>query len=80
LPLEDGRLLSLEGRTLEFLYDKVVGKIAALDIVDIDTGKIILNAGKKITKNDAEEICSKHIDIIRVRTNNKSISVNLIEI
>jgi DNA-directed RNA polymerase subunit beta' len=52
LPLEDGRYFSLEGRTLEFLYDKAVGKIAALDILDPETANnkiacinIIENAG-----------------------------------
>ena len=79
LPLEDGRYFSLEGRTLEFLYDKVAGKIAALDILDPETGKIIINAGKKITKNDATEICSKHLDLIRVRTNNKVKCFDIIE-
>jgi len=79
LPLEDGRYFSLEGRTLEFIYDKVAGKIAALDILDPETGKIIISAGKKITKNDATEICSKHLDLIRVRTNNKATCFDIIE-
>ena len=79
IPLEDGRYFSLEGRTLEFLYKKVVGKIAAQDIIDLETGNIIINAGKKITKNNATEICNKHLDLIKVRKNDKIITFNIIE-
>ena len=79
LPLEDGRYFSLEGRTLEFLYEKAVGKIAALDIFDSETGEVITNGGKKITRNHATEICNKHLDLIKVRENNKVTCINLIE-
>jgi len=79
LPLEDGRYFSLEGRTLEFLYDKVVGKIAALDILDPETGEVIINGGKKITKNHATEICNRHLDLIKVRANDKIECINIIE-
>ena len=79
LPLEDGRYFSLEGRTLEFLYDKAVGKIAALDILDPETGEVIINGGKKITRDHATEICNRHLDLIKVRANNKVICINIIE-
>jgi DNA-directed RNA polymerase subunit beta' len=79
LPLEDGRYFSLEGRTLEFLYDKAVGKITALDILDPETGEVIINGGKKITKKHATEICNRHLDLIKVRANNKSTCINIIE-
>jgi len=79
LPLEDGRYFSLEGRTLEFLYDKAVGKIAALDILDPETGEVIINGGKKITRNHATEICNRHLDLIKVRANNKVTCINIIE-
>jgi len=79
LPLEDGRYFSLEGRTLEFLYDKAVGKIAALDILDPETGEVIVNGGKKITRNHATEICNRHLDLIKVRANNKVACINIIE-
>ena len=79
LPLEDGRYFSLEGRTLEFLYDKVVGKIAALDILDPETGEVIINGGKKINRNHATEICNRHLDLITVRANNKIACINIIE-
>ena len=79
LPLEDGRYFSLEGRTLEFLYDKAVGKITALDILDPETGEVIINGGKKITKNHATEICNRHLDLIKVRANNKIVSTNIAE-
>jgi len=79
LPLEDGRYFSLEGRTLEFLYDNAVGKIAALDILDPETGEVIINGGKKITRDDATEICNRHLDLIKVRANNKIACINIIE-
>lgn len=79
LPLEDGRYFSLEGRTLEFLYDKAVGKIAALDILDPETGEVIINGGKKITKNHATEICNRHLDLLKVRANNKIVCIDIIK-
>lgn len=79
LPLEDGRYFSLEGRTLEFLYDKAVGKITALDILDPETGEVIINGGKKITKKHATEICNRHLDLIKVRANNKIACINIIK-
>jgi len=79
LPLEDGRYFSLEGRTLEFLYGNVVGKIVALDILDPETGEVIINGGKKITRNHATEICNRHLDLITVRANNKIASISIIE-
>jgi len=79
LPLEDGRYFSLEGRTLGFLYDNVLGKIAALDILDPETGEVIINGGKKITRNHATEICNRHLDLIKVRASNKIACINIIE-
>jgi DNA-directed RNA polymerase subunit beta' len=79
LPLEDGRYFSLEGRTLEFLYDNAVGKIAALDILDPETGEVVISGGKKITRNHATEICNRHLDLIKVRANNKIVCIDIIE-
>jgi len=79
LPLEDGRYFSLEGRTLEFLYDKAVGKITALDILDPETGEVIINGGKKITREHATEICNRHLDLIKVRANNKIACIDIIK-
>jgi DNA-directed RNA polymerase subunit beta' len=79
LPLEDGRYFSLEGRTLEFLYDKAVGKITALDILDPETGEVIIDGGKKITRKHATEICNRHLDLIKVRANNKIACINIIK-
>jgi hypothetical protein len=78
LPLEDGRYFSLEGRTLEFLYNNAVGKITALDILDTETGEVIINGGKKITRKHATEICNRHLDLIKVRANNKIACINII--
>ena len=79
LPLEDGRYFSLEGRTLEFLYDKAVGKVAALDILDPETNEVIIDGGKKITKSHVTEICNRHLDLIKVRVNNKTKNINIVE-
>lgn len=79
LPLEDGRYFSLEGRTLEFLYENAVGKTTALDIVDPETDEVIISGGKKITRDDATEICNRHLDLIKVRTNHKNESIKIIE-
>jgi len=79
IPLEDGRYFSLEGRILEFLYKKIVGKVTAVDISDPETGEIIINAGKKITKNDTTEICNKHLELIKIRENDKVTKFDIVE-
>ena len=79
LPLEDGRYFSLEGRTLEFLYDNAVGKVAAIDILDPETGEVIISGGKKITSDHAAEICTRHLDLIKLRANNKIECIKIIE-
>ena len=69
----------MEGRTLEFLYENAVGKTTALDIVDPETDEVIISGGKKITRDDATEICNRHLDLIKVRTNHKNESIKIIE-
>ena len=68
IPLEDGHFFSLEGRTLDYIYHNLVGKINAQDIVDENTGKILISAGEKITKNNANLFFQQNIEQIMYRT------------
>ncbi|MEA1939947.1 MAG: DNA-directed RNA polymerase subunit beta' [Candidatus Caldatribacteriota bacterium] len=79
IPLEDGRYFSLEGRLLEHLYKKVVGKIAAFEILDPETGKILVDAGKKIKKANTAEICSKRVNLLKFRESNEMVEYDIIE-
>jgi len=47
--------------------------------LDPETGEVIINGGKKITRNHATEICNRHLDLITVRANNKIECINIIE-
>ena len=73
IPLEDGRYFSLEGRLLEYLYKNVVGKISAIEIKNPETGETLINAGKKITRDDAAEISNHRLDIIKIRESDNTI-------
>ncbi len=79
IPLEDGTYFSLDGRMLEFLYENIVGKTSALDIIDSDTGKVIIKADKKITQDDATKIANCHLDVIYLRENNNIQSLGVVE-
>ena len=79
IPLEDGRYFSLEGRLLEYLYKNVVGKISAVEIKDPESGDIIINAGKKISRDDAGEISNKRLDLIKLRDDDSMIEFDIIE-
>ena len=79
LPLEDGRYFSLDGRVLEFIYKNIVGKTLALDILDPETGEVLIKAGKKITPNDATQIGEKHLDSVWVREEDKIVSWEVVE-
>lgn len=68
IPLEDGHFFSLEGRTLDYIYHNLVGKIVAQDIIDDNTGKILISAGEKITKNNANLFFQQNIEQIMYRT------------
>ena len=80
IPLEDGRFFSLEGRTLEYIYNNLVGKIIAQDILDKNTNAIVVKAGEKITKKNANVIFQQNIETIKYRSENtKKETVSLIE-
>ena len=68
IPLEDGRFFSLEGRALEHIYNNLVGKIIAQDVLDKNTGEIIIPAGDKITKKNANVIYQQNIETIKYRS------------
>ncbi len=68
IPLEDGRFFSLEGRTLEYIYHNLIGKIIIQDVTDINTGEVLLKSGEKITKNNANILFQQNIETIRYRT------------
>jgi DNA-directed RNA polymerase subunit beta' len=80
IPLEDGRFFSLEGRALEHIYNNLIGKIIAQDIIDKKTGEIIIPAGDKITKKNANAIYQQNIESIKYRSDNSQEEmVSLIE-
>ena len=68
IPLEDGRFFSLEGRVLEYIYNNLVGKIIAQDITDKYTGEIVISAGDKITKNNAQALIQQVVELVKYRT------------
>lgn len=68
IPLEDGRFFSLEGRTLDYIYHNLIGKIIAQDIIDKNTGQIILSAGEKINKDNANLFFQQNVDTLKYRT------------
>ncbi|HKK82837.1 MAG TPA: DNA-directed RNA polymerase subunit beta', partial [Atribacterota bacterium] len=80
IPLEDGRFFSLEGRALEHIYNNLVGKTIAQDIIDKKTENIIIPAGEKITKRNANIIFQQNVETIKYRSDNsQEETVSLIE-
>jgi DNA-directed RNA polymerase subunit beta' len=80
IPLEDGRFFSLEGRTLDYIYHNLIGKIIAQDIIDKNTGETIIPAGDKITKNNANIFFQQNVELVKYRTENSlQETISLIE-
>ncbi len=80
IPLEDGRFFSLEGRSLEYIYQNLVGKIVAQNIIDKETQKVLIPAGEKITKKNANTLFQQNIEIIKYRSeDSKKETISLIE-
>lgn len=80
IPLEDGYFFSLEGRTLDYIYHNLIGKIIAQDIVDAQSGETLLSAGEKITKNNANIFFQQNIETVMYRTeNSKQETIRLME-
>ncbi len=80
IPLEDGRFFSLEGRALEHIYHNLIGKTIAQDIFDKKTEKVVISAGNKITKKNANNLFQQNIETIKYRSeNSQQESISLIE-
>ena len=50
------------------LRERIVGRVALDNVVDVVTDKIIIEAGEEITENEAEEIEKTGIEKIRIRS------------
>ncbi len=68
IPLEGGHFFSLEGRTLDYIYHNLIGKIIAQDIIDSNSGVTLLSAGERITKNNANIFFQQNIELVKYRT------------
>jgi DNA-directed RNA polymerase subunit beta' len=80
IPLEDGRFFSLEGRTLDYIYHNLIGKVVAQDIIDKDSGKVIIPAGEKINNNNANIFFQQNVETVKYRTDSSMPeSISLIE-
>ncbi|MEC7496641.1 MAG: DNA-directed RNA polymerase subunit beta' [Pseudomonadota bacterium] len=53
---------------VESLYDRILGRILASDMVDIGTGEVILAAGETVTEEHAELIESAGVDQAHIRS------------
>ncbi|MEC7616173.1 MAG: DNA-directed RNA polymerase subunit beta' [Pseudomonadota bacterium] len=53
---------------VESLYDRILGRILASDMVDIGTGEVILAAGEMVTEEHAELIESAGVDQAHIRS------------
>ena len=80
IPLEDGRFFSLEGRTLDYIYHNLIGKVVAQDIIDKDSGEIVIPAGEKINNNNANIFFQQNVETVKYRTDSSMPeSISLIE-
>lgn len=50
------------------LYNRIIGKRAATDIVDEETGELFVSQGEKITRDKAIEIENSGIKVVDVLT------------
>jgi len=80
IPLDDGRFFSLEGRTLEYIYQNLVGKIIAQNVIDKDSKEILIKAGDKITKKNANVLFQQNVETIKYRAeDSQEEKISLIE-
>ncbi len=56
------------GEVVEPLGDRILGRVAALDIQDSSTQEVIYSAGTLLTEDEVEKIESLGIDEVKVRT------------
>ncbi|NLG86394.1 MAG: DNA-directed RNA polymerase subunit beta', partial [Firmicutes bacterium] len=53
---------------LQSLFERIVGRVAAEDVIHPETGEILVPANEEITENIAEAIAKSGIEGVRVRT------------
>jgi DNA-directed RNA polymerase subunit beta' len=56
------------GEVIEPLSDRILGRVAALDLVNPETQEIVFEAGTLLTEDEVERIESLGIDEVKVRT------------
>ncbi len=56
------------GKVIEPLQDRILGRIAMEDIVDPDTGEVIVREGEEIDERKAKRIVDAGIEKVKVRT------------
>jgi len=62
-------------KVVKSLYRQIVGKVAAKDVIDPDTGEVIVHENEEITREKALEIDNKNIDVVWVRNFTDGIEV-----
>ena len=56
------------GEVVEALRDRILGRVAALDIVEPETGETLIEAGTLLDENFADLVETKGLDEVKVRT------------
>jgi len=56
------------GEVVELLSDRVLGRVAALDIINPETQELLYSAGTLLTEDEVENIENLGIDEVKVRT------------
>jgi DNA-directed RNA polymerase subunit beta' len=56
------------GEVVEPLRDRILGRVAALDIINPDTQEVAIPAGTLLTEDEVEQIDALGIDEVKVRT------------
>jgi DNA-directed RNA polymerase subunit beta' len=56
------------GEVIEPLHDRILGRTAALDVINLETQKVIYPAGTLLTEDEVEHIDALGIDEVKVRT------------
>jgi DNA-directed RNA polymerase subunit beta' len=56
------------GEVIEPLHDRILGRVAALDIINPETQEVVYAAGTLLTEDEVEHIDALGIDEVKVRT------------
>ncbi len=57
------------------IANRIIGEIAAEDVINIQTGEILISAGEKISKEKAFEIKQSGINVVYITRDNKKIKI-----